>query len=167
MFGSSIRKKALLKRLFVPAASTSGAPSASQSYSLASISGQHAHQGLLKEQAHLQTLEIDEASRRSLEITRTLREGRREGSLLAVLDRTVTAMGSRMLRTARHKYAFGLRPRMMALYDLEADADQYHNLWSDPGSRLPPAAFRCRGPRPPAGPAAGEGRSRRRGSPRQ
>ena len=43
------------------------------------------------------TLEIDEASRRSLEITRTLREGRREGSLLAVLDQTVTAMGSRLL----------------------------------------------------------------------
>jgi DNA mismatch repair protein MutS len=42
-------------------------------------------------------LEIDEASRRSLEITRTLREGRREGSLLAVLDRTVTAMGARLL----------------------------------------------------------------------
>ena len=43
------------------------------------------------------TLEIDEASRRSLEITRTIREGRREGSLLWVLDRTVTAMGSRLL----------------------------------------------------------------------
>jgi DNA mismatch repair protein MutS len=43
------------------------------------------------------TLEIDEASRRSLEITRTLRGGRREGSLLAVLDRTITAMGSRLL----------------------------------------------------------------------
>ena len=42
-------------------------------------------------------LEIDESSRRSLEITRTIREGRREGSLLAVLDRTVTAMGARML----------------------------------------------------------------------
>ena len=43
------------------------------------------------------TLEIDEASRRSLEISRTIREGRREGSLLSVLDRTVTAMGSRLL----------------------------------------------------------------------
>jgi DNA mismatch repair protein MutS len=42
-------------------------------------------------------LEIDEATRRSLEITRTIREGRREGSLLAVVDRTVTAMGSRLL----------------------------------------------------------------------
>ena len=43
------------------------------------------------------TLEIDESSRRSLEITRTIREGRRDGSLLAVLDRTVTAMGSRLM----------------------------------------------------------------------
>jgi DNA mismatch repair protein MutS len=43
------------------------------------------------------TLEIDESTRRNLEISRTLREGRREGSLLAVLDRTVTAMGSRLL----------------------------------------------------------------------
>ena len=51
---------------------------------------------LLKYQSN-HTLEIDEATRRSLELTRTIRESRREGSLLAVLDRTVTAMGSRML----------------------------------------------------------------------
>ena len=44
-----------------------------------------------------QSLEIDEATRRSLELTRTLRDGRREGSLLAVLDRAVTPMGSRLL----------------------------------------------------------------------
>lgn len=43
------------------------------------------------------TLEIDESSRRSLEISRTLREGKREGSLLAALDCAVTSMGSRML----------------------------------------------------------------------
>ncbi len=43
------------------------------------------------------TLEIDEASRRSLEISRTIRDGRRQGSLLGVLDRTVTAMGSRLM----------------------------------------------------------------------
>jgi len=43
------------------------------------------------------TLEIDEASRRSLEISRTIRDGRRDGSLLWVLDQTVTAMGSRLL----------------------------------------------------------------------
>lgn len=44
-----------------------------------------------------QTLEIDEATRRSLEITRTIRDGGRDGSLLAVLDRTLTPMGARML----------------------------------------------------------------------
>ncbi len=43
------------------------------------------------------TLEIDQSSRRSLEISRTIREGRREGSLLEVLDDTMTAMGSRLL----------------------------------------------------------------------
>ncbi len=40
---------------------------------------------------------IDEATRRSLELTRTMREGRRDGSLLAVLDQTVTPMGARLL----------------------------------------------------------------------
>ena len=43
------------------------------------------------------TLEIDAATRRSLEITSTIRDARREGSLLDVMDRTVTAMGSRLL----------------------------------------------------------------------
>jgi DNA mismatch repair protein MutS len=42
-------------------------------------------------------LEIDEATRRSLEITRTIRSGSREGSLLAVIDQTVTPMGARLL----------------------------------------------------------------------
>src|SRR5262245_511644 len=44
-----------------------------------------------------QTLEIDEATRRSLEITRTIRTGSREGSLLAVIDQTVTPLGARLL----------------------------------------------------------------------
>jgi len=43
------------------------------------------------------TLQLDESTRRSLELTRTHREGRRHGSLAAVLDHTVTAMGSRLL----------------------------------------------------------------------
>ena len=42
-------------------------------------------------------LEIDEASRRSLEITETIRNRRREGSLLYVLDKCMTSMGSRLL----------------------------------------------------------------------
>ena len=40
---------------------------------------------------------IDEATRVSLELTRTIREGRREGSLLDCIDQTVTAMGARLL----------------------------------------------------------------------
>ena len=42
-------------------------------------------------------LEIDQATRRSLELTRTIREGRREGSLIDVINRTVTPMGARQL----------------------------------------------------------------------
>jgi DNA mismatch repair protein MutS len=41
---------------------------------------------------------LDEVTRRSLELTRTLREGERSGTLLAVVDRTVTAMGTRLLQ---------------------------------------------------------------------
>ncbi|QDU20445.1 DNA mismatch repair protein MutS [Urbifossiella limnaea] len=42
-------------------------------------------------------LTLDEVTRRSLELTRTLRDAQRDGSLLSVLDRTVTPMGARML----------------------------------------------------------------------
>ncbi len=42
-------------------------------------------------------LVLDEVTRRSLELTRTLRENQRDGSLLSVIDRTVTPMGARFL----------------------------------------------------------------------
>ena len=45
-----------------------------------------------------QYLQIDANSRRNLELTRTLRDGRKTGSLLGVLDHTRTSMGGRMLR---------------------------------------------------------------------
>lgn len=41
---------------------------------------------------------IDSASRRNLEITETMRDGRKKGSLLWVLDKTSTSMGGRKLR---------------------------------------------------------------------
>jgi DNA mismatch repair protein MutS len=44
-----------------------------------------------------QTLEIDAASRRSLELTHTMRDRQRQGSLLEVLDETCTSMGARLL----------------------------------------------------------------------
>lgn len=40
---------------------------------------------------------IDETTRRSLELTRTQREGKREGSLISLLDETSTPMGARLL----------------------------------------------------------------------
>ena len=43
------------------------------------------------------SLIIDEATRASLELTRTMREGRREGSLLDVIDETVSPMGARLM----------------------------------------------------------------------
>lgn len=42
-------------------------------------------------------LVLDEVTRRSLELTRTLRDSQREGSLLSIIDRTVTPMGARQL----------------------------------------------------------------------
>lgn len=43
------------------------------------------------------TLEIDAATRRSLELTQTMRDRERAGSLLSVLDQTCTSMGARLL----------------------------------------------------------------------
>ncbi|MEZ6126076.1 MAG: hypothetical protein R3C49_23355 [Planctomycetaceae bacterium] len=40
---------------------------------------------------------IDEATRRSLELTQTIRDGRREQTLLGVIDETCTPMGARLL----------------------------------------------------------------------
>ena len=43
------------------------------------------------------TLALDAMTRRSLELTRTLRDSKREGSLLAAIDQTATPMGARLL----------------------------------------------------------------------
>jgi DNA mismatch repair protein MutS len=43
------------------------------------------------------TLALDEMTRRSLELVRTLREAKREGSLLSVIDLSATPMGARQL----------------------------------------------------------------------
>lgn len=43
-------------------------------------------------------LKMDQHTKRNLELTETLREKRKQGSLLSIIDQTVTAMGGRMLR---------------------------------------------------------------------
>jgi DNA mismatch repair protein MutS len=56
------------------------------------------HLTRLRPRAGDRFLFLDEVTRRSLELTRTLRDGARAGSLLAVLDRTTTPMGARLLQ---------------------------------------------------------------------
>jgi DNA mismatch repair protein MutS len=70
-------------------------------------------------------LEIDQASRRSLEICETIRDGRREGSLLGVMDRTVTSMGARLIYqwiAAPLIDVAAIEARLDAVAELHADA---------------------------------------------
>ena len=46
---------------------------------------------------------LDAATRRNLELTETIRTGSTQGSLLGVLDKTITAMGGRLLRSWLHQ----------------------------------------------------------------
>lgn len=46
-----------------------------------------------------QYLQLDATTRRNLELTRSLRDGGRRGTLLSVLDRTCTAMGGRQIKS--------------------------------------------------------------------
>lgn len=56
------------------------------------------HLNILKTYTTHEYMVIDAATRRNLELSATIRDGRRRGSLLGVLDRTVTAMGGRKLK---------------------------------------------------------------------
>jgi DNA mismatch repair protein MutS len=65
---------------------------------------QETQPGALKLLAGISTYSLDDfmtldaATRRNLELTETIRDGKVEGSLLSVLDHTVTPMGKRLLR---------------------------------------------------------------------
>ncbi len=70
-------------------------------------------------------LAIDPATRRSLEITSTIRSGHREGSLLGVMDRTVTGLGARLLAdwlAAPLIDVVAIRARLDAVAELVADS---------------------------------------------
>jgi DNA mismatch repair protein MutS len=56
-----------------------------------------AHLTRLRPYSEQRFLYLDEVTRRSLELTRTLRDNARIGSLLSALDRTMTPMGARLL----------------------------------------------------------------------
>lgn len=59
-----------------------------------------AHIRTLRSHRNGSVLVLDEVTRRSLELTRSLRDNLREGSVLSVIDRTVTPMGARFLHDA-------------------------------------------------------------------
>jgi DNA mismatch repair protein MutS len=74
---------------------------------------------------------LDEVTRRSLELTRTLREGSREGSLLSYLDRTVTPMGARLLQEsllAPLTDRAGIEARLDAVGELVEKHARRHDL---------------------------------------
>jgi DNA mismatch repair protein MutS len=67
---------------------------------------------------------LDETTRRSLELTRTLRDGSRDGSLLANLDHTTTPMGARLLHDwllAPLTHQEAIEARLDAVAELVAD----------------------------------------------
>lgn len=62
------------------------------------LKGSVSHIGMLTPYTTAEFLVLDESTRRNLELTATLTENRKKGSLLGLMDRTVTAMGGRKLR---------------------------------------------------------------------
>ncbi|MDA8234142.1 MAG: DNA mismatch repair protein MutS [Clostridia bacterium] len=67
---------------------------------------------------------LDSATRRNLELTRTIRDGSRKGTLLWVLDNTVTAMGGRLLKNWLEQpliEAEAIRGRLEANSELAGD----------------------------------------------
>jgi DNA mismatch repair protein MutS len=84
-----------------------------------------AHVDRLIPYRHELRLQIDHATRRSLEICQTIRDGRRDGSLLGVMDRTVTSMGARLLGqwlAAPLTDVAAIDARLDAVAELHADA---------------------------------------------
>ncbi len=71
---------------------------------------------------------LDRATRASLELTRTIREGKTEGTLLWVLDRTRTAMGGRMLRD-------WVTMPLREVAEIRARQDAVGALFDDAGAR--------------------------------
>lgn len=71
---------------------------------------------------------LDIATRRNLELTETLREKRRKGSLLWVLDHTKTAMGSRYIRKC-------IEQPLIHVEEIHARLDATEELKNDPLTR--------------------------------
>jgi DNA mismatch repair protein MutS len=76
-------------------------------------------------------LSIDPATRRSLELVATIRDGKRDVALLGTLDRTVTGLGARLLAdwlAAPLTDVAGISARLDAVADLVSDASVTNQL---------------------------------------
>jgi len=78
------------------------------------------------------TVGLDSVTRRNLELIRTLREGKVQGSLLGVLDRTVTPMGARLLRR-------WIQQPLLELELIQARLDAVEELCSQPAASPVPS----------------------------
>lgn len=71
-----------------------------------------------------QFMKIDMNTRRNLELTETMRNKSKQGSLLWVLDKTKTAMGKRLMRTY-------IEQPLMNVYDIEKRLEAVEELYSN------------------------------------
>jgi DNA mismatch repair protein MutS len=78
------------------------------------------------------TVGLDAVTRRNLELTCTLRDGAVQGSLLGVLDRTVTPMGARLLRR-------WIQQPLLDLQRIHERLDAVEELCSSPSLPSPPS----------------------------
>lgn len=76
----------------------------------------------------IEHLVLDESTRKNLELTATLAEGKRKGSLLGLMDRTKTSMGARKLR---HWINYPL----VSIGKIKERQDAVDELAKDPGWR--------------------------------
>jgi DNA mismatch repair protein MutS len=74
-----------------------------------------------------QVMVLDNVTRRGLELVRTLREGRREGTVLASIDRTVTSMGARLSQEWLLAPLMDI-PRIHARLDAVGELKAQHHL---------------------------------------
>jgi DNA mismatch repair protein MutS len=89
-----------------------------------------AHLTRLRPYSEKRFLVLDDVTRRSLELTRTLRDNARIGSLLSTIDRTMTPMGARLL----HDWLLAPlaeRPAITARLDAVEELLRQHNLRRD------------------------------------
>ena len=97
-------------------------------YLMATQKGNAPHVTSITPYCESEHLLLDESTRRNLELTATLSEGKRRGSLLGLMDRTVTAMGGRKLKQ-------WINYPLMDLKKIRGRQDAVEELLQAPGTR--------------------------------